>query len=76
MAFDAIRTWVIDFLTKSVNEFRPGKSDDIEGSGLDGKERGEGERGFWIDFGIVLNVYFDAIRIWVIDFSTKIVHDF
>ena len=53
-----------------------GKSDDIEGTGLDGKGRGEGEKGFRIDFGNVLNVYFIAIRTWVIDFSTKFVNEF
>ena len=53
-----------------------GLDDDIEGTGLDGRGRDEGEKGFWIDFGIVLNVYFIAIRTWVIDFSTKIVNEF
>ena len=53
-----------------------GKSDDIEGTGLDGKGRDDGEGGFWIDFGIVLKVYFIAIRTPVIDFSTKIVNEF
>ena len=37
---------------------------------------GAAATGFWIDFGIVLNVYFIAIRTWVIDFSTKIVNEF
>ena len=46
--------------------------------GLAHREAGGGAAatGFWIDFGIVLNVYFIAIRTPVIDFSTKIVHDF
>ena len=52
------------------------KSDDIEGTGFDGEGRGEGEGGFWIDFGIVVNVYFIAIRTPVIDFWTKIVNEF
>ena len=37
---------------------------------------GAAATGFWIDFGIVLNVYFIAIRTRVIDFSTKIVNEF
>ena len=46
--------------------------------GLTHREAGGGAAatGFWIDFGIVLKVYFIAIRTPVIDFSTKIVHDF
>ena len=58
--------------------------DGIEGTGLGGKGW-ERERvmnvqkrryRYEIDFGIILNVDFDAIRIWVIDFSTKIVNEF
>ena len=58
--------------------------DGIEGTGLGGKGW-ERERvmnvqkrryRYEIDFGIILNVHFDAIRTWVIDFSTKIVNDF
>ena len=37
---------------------------------------GAAATGFWIDFGIVLNVYFIAIRTPVFDFSTKIVNEF
>ena len=56
----------------------------IEGTGFGGKGW-ERERvmnvqkrryRYEIDFGIILNVHFDAIRIWVIDFSTKIVNEF
>ena len=105
--FIAIRTPVIDFSTKIVNEFWTGKIDDIGGtvqnyvapadgarSGLGGAEiriatpgsvRRPGASGvhrsgdnvkLWIDFGIVLNVYFIAIRTPAVDFSTKIVHEF
>ena len=52
------------------------KSDDIEGTGLEGRGSGQGERGFCIDFGIVFNVHFDAIRMWVIEFLTKIMNTF
>ena len=43
-----------------------------------GRERGAPVRKarILIDFGIVLNVYFIAMRTPAIDFSTKIVHDF
>ena len=58
--------------------------DGIEGTGLGGKGW-ERERVMNVqkrryryenDFGIILNVHFDAIRTWVIDFSTKAMNEF